>query len=57
MKIRIYLNGKKISKKKAKELIGEKRLVERIKEATESFYEDPYEQNIWMDGMMITFEI
>lgn len=57
MKLKIYFKGKKISKKKAIELIGEKRLEERIKEAKQSFYEDPYELNSWMDGMEIRFEI
>lgn len=56
MRTVIYLNGKRISKKKAKELFGNETIERRIKEAKESFMMDPYEMNSWMDGMEIRFE-
>lgn len=57
MKPRFYLKGKKISKKKAIELIGKERLEARLKDAYESFMEDPFELINFMDGMEIRFEI
>ncbi len=56
MKTIIKLKGKKISKKKAIELFGKERIDNRIKEAKESFINDPYELNSWMDGMEIEFK-
>lgn len=56
MKTIIKLNGKKISKKKAIELFGKERVEMRIKEAKESFMNDQYELNSWMDGMSIEFK-
>ena len=56
MKTIIKLKGKKISKKKAVELFGKERIDNRIKEAKESFMNDPYEINSWMDGMEIEFK-
>lgn len=56
MRTVIYLNGKRISKKKAKELFGNETIERRIKEAKESSMMDPYEMNSWMDGMEIRFE-
>lgn len=56
MRTRIYLNGKKITKKKAVELFGNEKVKRRIKEAKESFMNDPYEEISWMDGMEIRFE-
>ena len=53
MTITIKLNGKKISLKKAKELVGEKRMAERIADAKDAYWDDPFEPNIWMDGMEI----
>lgn len=55
MRTRIYLNGKRISKKKARELFGKEKVERRIEEAKESFMNDPYEINSWMDGMEIRF--
>lgn len=55
MRARIYLNGKRITKKKARELFGNERLEKRIQEAKESFMNDPYEEISWMDGMEIRF--
>ena len=48
MKTIIKLNGKKISKKKAVELFGKEKVENRIKEAKESFMNDPYEINSWI---------
>ena len=56
MKTIIKLNGKKISKKKAVELFGKEKVENRIKEAKESFMNDPYEINSQMDGMEIEFK-
>lgn len=55
MRARIYLNGKRITKKKARELFGNEKVERRIEEAKESFMNDPYEINSWMDGMEIRF--
>lgn len=61
MKTVIKMNGKKISQKKAKELIGSERLEKRIKEVKDEVKSgeyDPYEVPHWMDGMSIeVFEI
>jgi len=56
MKTVFYFKGKKISKKKAEEIIGKERLFKRIKEAKETFMEDPYILNEWMDGLVIEFK-
>lgn len=56
MKLEIRINGKKVSKKKAEELIGKEKLARRIEEAKETFMEDPFILNQWMDGMTITFK-
>lgn len=53
MKVRIEMKGSKITKKEAAKLIGEERLEERIKEAKEGYYEDPFQIASWMDGMEI----
>jgi hypothetical protein len=53
MRVRIELNGSRITKKEAAELIGEERLEERIKDAKEGYYEDPFQTASWMDGMEI----
>lgn len=55
MRARIYLNGKRITKKKARELFGNEKVERRIEEAKESFMNDPYEEISWMDGMEIRF--
>jgi len=52
----IRMNGKKISRKTATEMIGEKKLKERIQEARETHAEDPWTLISWMDGMSIEFE-
>ena len=53
MKTAIKVNGKKVSKKAAVELIGKERLEERINDAITTYYNDPMELNTWMDGMEI----
>ena len=53
MTVTIKMNGKRISKKAAAEKIGKERLEARIKEAIADHYEDPYQQETWMDGMEI----
>lgn len=53
MKVRIEMKGSKITKKEAAKLIGEERLEERIKDAKEGYYEDPFQTASWMDGMEI----
>lgn len=55
MRARIYLNGKRITKKKARELFGNEKVEKRIQEAEESFINDQYEEISWMDGMEIRF--
>ena len=55
MRARIYLNGKRITKKKARELFGKEKVERRIEEAKESFMNDPYGINSWLDGMEIRF--
>lgn len=44
MRARIYLNGKRITKKKARELFGNEKVERRIEEAKESFINDTYEE-------------
>ena len=53
MKIEYYMEGKKISMSKAKELIGDERLEARTQDAIEEHIEDPLTLNTWMDGMEI----
>lgn len=56
----IYLDGKKSTQKKAKELVGEDRFKRMLKEAKENFKKDPYEENSWYIGTsearMLTIE-
>lgn len=56
MKMEIRINGKKVSKKKAAEMIGAEKLEKRIKEAKETYMKDPYILNSWADGMSIIFK-
>ncbi len=51
----IKMNGKKITKKAAAELIGKEKLEARIQEAREAHQADPWELISWMDGMEISF--
>ena len=53
MKTKFYLDGKKTTRKAVKELIGEERLKELLKEAKEYFMEDPYIQNSFFLGRQV----
>lgn len=57
MRTNFYLNGKKTTKA-VKELVGEERLKEMIKEAKETFFDDPNIQNSYFLGRqgMLTIE-
>ena len=57
MKTIFYLDGKKTTRKAAKELIGEERLGRMLREARETFMEDPEIQNDFFLGrQMLTIE-
>lgn len=56
MKIKFFIDGKKVSKKKAEEVFGKETIKSRVKTAKERFMEDPYILNEWADGLMIRFE-
>ena len=51
--MKFYLNDKKISKKVLEEKFGKEKVVQRIKDAKETWSEDPYTQVSWMDGIRI----
>lgn len=48
--MKLFLNDKKITQAKAKELVGEKRFKEMVKEAKQAFVEDPYEEISYFIG-------
>ena len=50
MKTIFYLDGKKTTRKAVKELIGEERLGGMLREARETFMEDPEIQNDFFLG-------
>ena len=58
MKTSFYLDGKKTTKKKLVELIGQKRLDRMVEESEETFMEDPMIQNDFFLGSlgMLTIE-
>jgi len=58
MRTIFYLNGKKATRKAVKELVGGERLDGMLKEAKESFFEDPLAQNSFFLGGsgMLTIE-
>ena len=57
MRTNFYLNGKKITRKAVKELVGEERLKEMLAEAKETFLEDQLTQNDFFIGNgMLTIE-
>ena len=58
MKTNFYLDGKKTTKKKLVELIGQKRLDRMVEESEETFMEDPMIQNDFFLGSlgMLTIE-
>jgi len=55
MKMEIRMKRKKVSRKKAEEMIGKGKLEERIIEAEEVFAQEPETSISWMDGMEIIF--
>lgn len=50
MRTNLYLEGKKITRKAATELVGEDRLKRMIAEAKAGFFEDPLVQQSWFIG-------
>jgi hypothetical protein len=57
MKTVFYIDGKKVTKKFVKDLIGEQRLKEYISSAEQTYMQDPYIQNDFFLGtMMLTIE-
>lgn len=59
MKMRFYLDGKKITKKAVKEMLGEEHFSRILNEAKEVFREDPLVQNDFFIGngmLSIDFE-
>ena len=50
MRTNLYLEGKKITRKAAAELVGEDRLKKMIAEAKEGFFRDQLEQQSWFIG-------
>jgi hypothetical protein len=57
MKTMFYIDGKKVTKKFVKDLIGEQRLKEYISSAEQTYMQDPYIQNDFFLGtMMLTIE-
>ena len=57
MKTMLYLDGKKVTRKQIAERIGKERLDKYIKDAAETFREDPYiENSFWIGGGMLTIE-
>ena len=59
MKTKFYLNGKKTTRKAIKEQVSEARLTRMLKEAKETFLEDPLVQNDFFIGsgmLTIAFE-
>ena len=55
MRARIELNGKPITQKEAKEILGEERFERYKAEAEAGFWEDPLEIQSWFTpkGMMV----
>ena len=55
--MKLYLNGKKISQKAAKEMLGEECYKRMLKEAKEAFREDPFEEISFFVGKgILNFE-
>lgn len=50
MKTRFYLNGKKITKNAAIEMLGKERLNRMIQESKDTFFEDPQIANDYFIG-------
>ncbi len=59
MKTKFYINGKKTTRKAIQEQLGADRLARMLKEAKETFMDDPQIQNDFFIGngiLTITFE-
>lgn len=59
MKTKFYFNGKKITRKAIQEQIGAERMDRILREAKETFMEDPLIQNDFFIGsgmLTVTFE-
>lgn len=55
--MKLYLDGKKITQKKVKELLGEERYKRMLKNAKEAFKEDPFEEISFFVGKgILVFE-
>ena len=56
--MKFYLDGKRVTRKAVKEMVGDERLKRMINEAKETYKEDPMIQNDWWIGYgMLTIEI
>ena len=53
MKTTFYLDGKKTTKKVVREMLGEERLNRMLKEAKETFMEDPLVENDFFLGRQV----
>ena len=49
MTTKLYLDGKKSDRKAVRELIGDERLKEMLKDAKDTFMEDPYVQMLTIE--------
>ncbi len=57
MKTNFYFNGKKTTRKSVKEMLGEERFNKILKDAKETYREDPLIQNDFFTGSgMLTVE-
>ena len=53
----LYRNDKKITRKQAKEWLGNERLARRIEDGREIYKKDPNTEISWMDGFRIEFDV
>lgn len=51
--MKFYINGEKVSQKKAEQKYGKAELIERIEEAKAVYQEDPWTELAWADGLLI----
>ena len=55
--MKLYLNGKKISQKEVKEMLGEERFKRMLKDSKETFKEDPFREISYFVGKgILVFE-
>ena len=55
--MKLYLNGKKISQKEVKEMLGEERFKRMLKDAKDTFKEDPLiEISFFVGKGIVVFE-